>query len=185
MTRDPRRNPDRARKDVAAFEFFYRTNYQPVSRYVLRRVPLDSHDDVVASVFVVAWKKFASCVNPSLPWLYRIASFEVAHERRRLARRSGSDSLRDSDVVSVQPSLDDNDLGVSFRHLSKSDVELLRLLFVEELSREDAAMVLGCTTNALNVRLHRARTRLIDTMHRVSWTPVDIETITEEIKEAQ
>ncbi|HEY1762738.1 MAG TPA: sigma factor-like helix-turn-helix DNA-binding protein [Acidimicrobiales bacterium] len=94
------------------------------------------------------------------------------------------DSVRDWDIVSVQPSLDDNDLGVSFRQLSTSDVELLRLLFVEELSREDAAMVLGCTTGALNVRLHRARTRLIDTMHRVSWTPVDIETMTEDIKEA-
>lgn len=183
MNDDPRRNPDRGQKDVAAFEFFYRTHYQSVSRYVLRRLPLDSHDDVVASVFVVAWKKFSSCRDPSLPWLYRIASFEVAHERRRLARRPRTETVQDHDVISVQHSLNDEDIGVSLRQLSKSDVELLRLLFVEQLSREDAATVLGCTTEALNVRLHRARTRLADTMHRVSWASFEGGTFSMDIKE--
>jgi RNA polymerase sigma-70 factor (ECF subfamily) len=174
---------DRKRKDAALFELFYRTHFQSVSRYVLRRLPLDSHDDVVASVFVVAWKKFDSNPEPSLPWLYRIASFEVAHERRRLARQPKTESVRDVDVVSVQPSLDDNELGLSLRQLSKGDVELLRLLFVEELSREDAAMVLGCTTGTLSVRLHRARARLVDTMHRISWASIESEDFATEAKE--
>lgn len=183
MSKDPRRNPERERNDVAAFELFYRTHHQSVSRYVLRRLPLDSHDEVVASVFVVAWKKFASCLDPSLPWLYRIASFEVSHERRRLTRRPRTETVQDHDIVSVQHSLDDNDLGVSLQQLPESDVELLRLLFVEELSREDAATVLDCTTDALNVRLHRARARLSDTMHRVSWGSVDGGAFSEDFKE--
>lgn len=185
MTREPRRNVDHGRRDIAAFELFYRMNYRSVSRYALRRLPLDSHDDIVASTFAIAWKKFSSCDNPSLPWLYRIASFEVAHERRRLARHPKSGSIQDFDIVSDPSSLDDsNDLGISLQQLSESDVELLRLLFVEELSREDAAVVLGCTTQALNVRLHRARTRLIDTMHRVS-SSVNNEVGTQETGEAE
>ncbi len=69
------------------FEAFYNEHYGAVSRYVARRVPTSSHDEVVAAVFVVAWRKFVSTTSPSLAWLYRVASYEVAHERRRLGRQ--------------------------------------------------------------------------------------------------
>ena len=69
------------------FEDFYNEHYAAISRYVARRVPTSSHDEVVAAAFVVAWRKFDLITSPSLAWLYRIVSYEVAHERRRLGRR--------------------------------------------------------------------------------------------------
>jgi DNA-directed RNA polymerase specialized sigma24 family protein len=80
------------------FEEFYRLHFAALSRYVTRRLPASSHDEVMAAAFVIAWKKFASVESPSLSWLYRIASFEIAHERRRLGRTPGSVELSDLNV---------------------------------------------------------------------------------------
>ena len=34
----------------------------------------------------MAWEKYSTVDNPSLPWLIRIASFEVANARRKQSR---------------------------------------------------------------------------------------------------
>ena len=44
--------------------------------------------------------------------------------------------------------------------LASKDQEVLRLVTWDELSNEEAAQVLGCSTNALAIRLHRARQHL-------------------------
>jgi len=41
-----------------AFERLFREHYASVARYVARRLPRESRDDVVAATFVVAWRKF-------------------------------------------------------------------------------------------------------------------------------
>jgi RNA polymerase sigma-70 factor, ECF subfamily len=167
------------------FELFYRTHYRAISHYVLRRVPFDSHDDVVSSVFVVAWRKYSLTSEPSLAWLYRIASNEVAHERRRLARQPRLRELRDDDISANPPDPKSNVIALALRRLHDRDVELLRLIVVEELSREEAATVLRCTVETLNVRLHRARIRFANALDRVSFLPIDDSVTLENWKEAQ
>lgn len=151
-------------KVLRQFEDFYRNNLSALSRYVARRVPPSSHDEVVAAAFVAAWKKFASVETPSLPWLYRIASFEVSHERRRLGRTPMSVELPDLRATDEFDLADVIDISKAFAALSASDQEVLRLIYWESLSRSDAAEVLGCSVNALNVRLHRAHSRLRTTI---------------------
>src|ERR1700722_12181309 len=87
-TMKPIRRHDKDAEHLSRTEFeeFYRSHYNAISRYVARRLPASSHDEVVAEAFVVAWRKFATAAEPSLPWLYRIAKYEVTHERRRLGR---------------------------------------------------------------------------------------------------
>ena len=46
--------------------------------------------------------------------------------------------------------------------LGPGDAELLQLLAWEQLSHAQAAVVLGCSVNAVAIRLHRARHRLAD-----------------------
>lgn len=147
-------------RTLRRFEEFYRDNVSALSRYVARRVPSSSRDEVVAAAFVAAWKKFASVDAPSLPWLYRIASFEVSHERRRLGRAPVSVELPDLRVTDEFDLEDVIDISKSFAALSTGDQEVLRLIYWEGLSRSAAAEVLGCSVNAFNVRLHRAHSRL-------------------------
>ena len=148
------------------FEEFYRLHFAALSRYVTRRLPASSHDEVVAAAFVIAWKKFASVETPSLPWLYRIASFEVAHERRRLGRVPESVELSDLNVSDKYDLEDVMDISSAFTKLSENDQEILRLLYWEDLTRPEISEVLGCSVNALNVRIHRALERLRATLRR-------------------
>ena len=160
MGQEPRPAEPPDGSTLRRFEQFYRDNISALSRYVARRVPTSSRDEVVAAAFVAAWKKFASVDAPSLPWLYRIASFEVSHERRRLGRTPVSVELPDLRATDEFDVEDVIDISKAFTALSPSDQEVLRLIYWEGLSRSDAAEVLGCSVNALNVRLHRAQARL-------------------------
>jgi RNA polymerase sigma factor (sigma-70 family) len=142
------------------FEEFYRLHFTALSRYVTRRLPASSHDEVIAAAFVVAWKKFASVKSPSLPWLYRIAGFEVAHERRRLGRMPQAVELSDVSVIDKFALEDVMDISSAFTQLNESDQEVLRLLYWEDLTRPEIAEILGCSINTLNVRIHRALERI-------------------------
>jgi RNA polymerase sigma-70 factor (ECF subfamily) len=159
MEHTPRAANERA---VAHFEDFFRDHYQRLAQYVARRVPAPHVDDVVSTTFVVAWKKFDRVENPSLPWLFRIASYEVANQRRAL-RNIGAIVTLDTTEEIRQEILDDfdgTDVIGALHRLSDDDQELLRLVHWDGLSRAEVAEVLNATVNATNVRYHRALQRL-------------------------
>jgi len=152
--------------DPLAFERLFREHYASVARYVARRLPQESLDDVVSSTFVVAWRKFDHVEGPNLLWLYRIAGYEVAHERRRLARHPQREILGDLELTDSHPLEEVIDLAFAFSQLSEDDAELLRMIHWEQLERSDVAELLGCTVNTLNVRYHRAKDRLAAAIRR-------------------
>jgi DNA-directed RNA polymerase specialized sigma24 family protein len=76
--------------------------------------------------------------------------------------------LNDLDLTDRHPLEDVIDLSTALGQLSENDVEMLRLLHWEGLGRSDAAEVLGCSVNTLNVRYHRAVAKLASTLHRFS-----------------
>ena len=123
---------------------------------------------MVAAAFVVAWRKFATVTSPSLAWLYRIASYEVAHERRRLGHQPRFTELDDLSLIDTVPLDEVFDVSKAFSQLSESDGELLRLVYWENLSRTDIAEVLGTSVNAVNVRHHRALDRLSGAISRLN-----------------
>lgn len=148
---------------LAQFEVFFRAYYERLSLYVARRVPSAGVDDVVAASFVVAWKKFAVVESPSLPWLFRIASYEVANHRRTLRRFAGNVTLElvgDAPTRGGTDKFDGSQVISAMQRLSGFDQEILRLIHWEGLTRIEVAEVLDLTTNAVNVRHHRALQRL-------------------------
>jgi RNA polymerase sigma factor (sigma-70 family) len=151
-----------------AFEAFYNDHYGAISRYVARRVPASSHDEVVAAAFVVAWRKFSAASSPSLAWLYRIARYEVAHELRRLGRQPQFGELNELHLIDTTPLEELFDVSRAFSQLSENDAELLRLVYWENLSRNEIAEVFGLSVNAVNVRFHRALDRLSGTLNRLA-----------------
>jgi len=133
--------------------------------------------DVVSATFVVAWRKFDHVEGPNLLWLYRIAGYEVAHERRRLARHPQREILGDLGLTDSLPLEEVIDLAFAFSQLSEDDADLLRMIHWEQLERSDVAELLGCTVNTLNVRYHRAKERLVTAIrqpHRVAEYPQQI-----------
>lgn len=134
-----------------------------VYAYARRRVGATAAPDVVAEVFTVVVASPAKVPDDALPWLYRTAWNVIMNHRRRDGRqRSLPDRLPraslgvdPADVVSER----DRVLG-ALDGLSAKDREALLLVAWEGLDGERAARAAGCSVNAFQVRLHRARRRL-------------------------
>jgi RNA polymerase sigma-70 factor (ECF subfamily) len=141
------------------FEELYRQYAGRVRAYALRRTAATAADDVVAEVFVVAWRRRDDVPDPSLPWLLAVARRVLANqrrsERRAIALRA---RLQSAPVPTVAPNVDHRVLR-ALADLSERDRELLMLIAWEGLSVTEAATVLGARPGTIAVRLHRARER--------------------------
>lgn len=145
---------------LSEFERLFQSCYEPVFRYAARRVSPDAVQDVVSDTFLVAWRRFDDLHGEPLPWLLGIARGVSANHLRGAQRRLAL-LERISREPQPEPSqLRDDVLLSALAGLSEVDREALLLVSWEGLSNRDAARVVGCTTTAFAVRLHRARRRL-------------------------
>jgi RNA polymerase sigma factor (sigma-70 family) len=151
---------------------WYRTVYDAHATslldYFLRRVGQDHAHDLVAEVFLVAWRRRAIAPDePDLrPWLFMVAGNVLRNHHRGAARRMRlHERLRASARTAVSkqpPEQSDTDalLRWALAQLREPDREILRLTAWEGCTTDELATVLGCSANAAAVRLHRARRRL-------------------------
>lgn len=160
--------PSAAQRFVELFD----DHHGSVSRYVHRRVGRDAAQDVVAEVFLTAWRHLDRAPAAPLPWLYRIAGNAIANHGRAEQRRSRLITRIASCDYDAHSSLwqggdpapavaEADRVAVALRQLSPRDREALRLIAWEDLSVADAAAAMGCSLAAMKVRLHRARRRLV------------------------
>ena len=160
--------PQVSREDHAKFEAFYLSNYKPIYAYVHRRV-LQTSDvpDIVSEVFAVAWRRFGDL--PASPqdrlWLFGVAQKCLLEHYRRRSHR-----LRLLSHLAAQPnrielldtSVDPQHLRVraALQELRPFDREVVLLVYWDGLSHAEAACVLGCSVNAVALRIKKAKVRL-------------------------
>jgi RNA polymerase sigma-70 factor (ECF subfamily) len=158
------------------FEAMFRTTYERVYAYALRRADRADVEDVVAETYAVAWRRFDVIPPDPLPWLYAVARRALAnfrrsgHRRARLARRIASETPP-SRIVEPDPGERLEDAVVmrsALRALKEADREMLMLVAWEGLDTERASIALGISRQAFALRLHRARNRLEAEVARVS-----------------
>jgi RNA polymerase sigma factor (sigma-70 family) len=148
------------------FRRCYEANFAAVYRYVAARERDRAEvGDVVSEVFAVAWRRRSA--SPAIAderlWLLGVARRVLADHwrsgsrRRRLALRLAAEpvagaGLSDDELVER--------VDAAMSVLGEREREALRLVAWDDLSRIEAAEVLGCSVNALNLRIHRALRRL-------------------------
>ena len=147
------------------FEEFFRTHYGRVRRYVARRTSAGLVDDVTSAAFTVAWRKFDTVDEPSIAWVIRIASLELANVRRKELRRHGRERSWLERPAAPVAATDHEMLAAALDDLSDTDREIVRLVHWDELARGEIAEVLGISVGAVNVRYHRALSRLEARLH--------------------
>jgi RNA polymerase sigma factor (sigma-70 family) len=148
------------------FEALYRGSYREIFAYVLRRTGGDTESvaDLVAEVFVVALRKQDTI--PPAPedrlWLYGVARRVVLDHQRRDKRWLRLQSQLQQKASSEADTHSDSRLRVqsALEKLRAVDREVLQLVIWEGLSHAEAGQVLGITSNAVALRLHKARSRL-------------------------
>lgn len=156
------------------FEELFRLYAGAVRTYAARRGCVDDAEDVVAEVFVVAWRKLDKLPEDPLPWLLAVARRVLANRRRGDARRVAlqdrlSGELSTSQGTEGLPAVD-GAVALALAALDERDRELLLLVAWDGLRHADAARVLGLRTGTLTVRLHRARRRFARTLAEVDQT---------------
>lgn len=152
------------------FRALYLAHYQQVYMYFRRRTDVETARDGTADTFLVAWRRFDELPSEdrTLPWLYGTARRVLANQWRSRRR---SDRLQEKLTgMGSSPQPGPEDIVVPAAHvqavldalgrLRRDDCEIIRLAEWEGLSHREIATVLGCTTHAVDQRMHRARGRL-------------------------
>ena len=153
---------------VERFQALYAEHHRRVYAYAVSMAGRQLADEVVSEVFLVAWRRFADVPTPAVPWLLTVARHVIGSQFRAAARQQSISAELRAWVTEAQLAAPDVADEVSERiavlaalaALPEADRELLTLVAWHGLKPNEAAQVVGCSTAAYFVRLHRARRRL-------------------------
>lgn len=151
------------------FHRLYQANFQPVQAYAVNRLgPADDVPDVVAEVFTTGWRRLADIPPPPGDrfWLYGTARRVIARRYRSasrlhnlLGRLAAEQQPREQSLVWAQDQAQEH-LLAAVGELKPADREALLLVHWEQLTYAEAAETLGCSVNAVGIRVHKAKARL-------------------------
>jgi RNA polymerase sigma-70 factor (ECF subfamily) len=151
------------------FAAFYAAHYRPIAAYIRRRVPEDTAQDVLAQVFTLAWRRFDHVPPPpgDRLWLFGVARHTVADQQRSARRRLRLQARLAREAAVAPWAGPDTDpryelVTAAIAALRPKDREALLLVLWDGLSHAEAAAVLNCTPNALELRYRRARNAIRD-----------------------
>jgi RNA polymerase sigma-70 factor, ECF subfamily len=105
-----------------------------VFTFARRRVPADEAEDVVAEVFLVAWRRREEIPAVPLPWLLGVARRVLANRRRSHERMDALVDRLAQEALLARGRPDELDLGAlrALASLSRPDQEILLLVMGED-----------------------------------------------------
>lgn len=149
---------------VVWFEQLFAATYDDLLRYARRRVGPVAAPDVVAEVFLTAWRRRADYDHDTARlWLFGVARRTVANADRSTLRARQL-SIRAAQLATEEPDLADTVITHMRVHdvlaaLPDAQAEALRLVAWDGFSLGEAAAIAGCSSATFRVRLFRARRR--------------------------
>lgn len=153
--------------DLGPLERLHTEHAGAVRAFVRRRIGDADADEVVADVFVVAWRRLDELPEDPRTWLLGTARRMLAN-RHRTARRQRALYEELAREAHRAPGTDADpghgtEGGVVLRALASlpaRDREVLLLVTWDGLTLAEAAEVLGIASSGVSMRVHRARRRL-------------------------
>ena len=148
---------------------------EPARRYLLRRTDAATADDVLSETLLVCWRRLDELPtepDQTIPWVIVVARNLLANAQRAERRRTrlvGKIIALDPPASVVDDASPDGSADAhahadavrdALTQLRSADAELLRLWAWDHLESPQLATVLGISSNAAAIRLHRAKTRL-------------------------
>ncbi|MEU8238459.1 sigma-70 family RNA polymerase sigma factor [Actinoplanes missouriensis] len=152
----------------AAFRELFEAAYDDLLCFVERRTHPAVADDVVAEVFLTAWRRFddvPDTLSDARAWLFTAAHHTLRNRQRseqrrqnltlRILREPDDPGHAEADGVAARV-----DLVRAWNRLPVTDQEVLTLTVFEGLTGAQAAALLNISRPAFSLRLLRARRRL-------------------------
>ena len=144
---------------------------EPARRYLLRRTDTATADDVLSETLLVCWRRLDELPaepDQTIPWVIVVARNLLANAQRAERRRSRlvgkiialNPPASVVDDAGSEGAVDTELVRDALTQLRSVDAEMLRLWAWDGLESPQLATVLGISSNAAAIRLHRAKTRL-------------------------
>lgn len=153
------------------FGALFRAHITEISRFLARRLPADQVDDVAGDLFEIAWNKRSSIpAGLELPWLYKTARYLISNLRRKESGRAAIFSALAEPVAAPSAesiALADLELSEAWAKLNEKEREALALWALDGFEPKEIAVALGLTTNAVNIRLSRAKKNLLTNLENL------------------
>ncbi len=157
---------------VERFRSIYDDTYDDIVRYCRRRVSDADVADAVSETYLTAWRRLDELpdADSARLWLFGVARNVIANLHRTRDRRDRLDlrlSTQPHKTTTPSPEsavVDETGVIAALATLRPADAELLRLIAWEGLTHAETGVVLGCSANAVGIRLHRARARLAEAL---------------------
>jgi RNA polymerase sigma-70 factor (ECF subfamily) len=168
--------------DRGSFDALVKRHKEPIYRFIRRYVGhTDDAYDVLQECFIAAWRGMPKYepARPFLPWLRQIAlnkcrDFGRRQTVRRILLRAFSEERPAEQVPADQGASDALADAERLAELDKAIAGLpafykepLLLTVVSGLSHQDAAKILKTTSKAVEMRLYRARRKILDALSRL------------------
>jgi RNA polymerase sigma-70 factor (ECF subfamily) len=160
--------------DEAAFAELAQ-RYGPRLRYYLQKAfgRMDGAEDAFQDVWFTVFRKVRDLADPGAfrTWLYRIAQNRACGElrKRRPAFRPMEEAEQVTDASAPEPDFSPEDgqrIHRALDDLAPEHREVLVLRFLEEMTYEDIAAVIGCQIGTVKSRLHYAKQALRRVLER-------------------
>jgi len=177
---------DASRADPERFAEIYDAHFATVHGYVERRLGRDAADDLTAETFLIAFRQrdgYDLTRDSARPWLYGIATNLVGRHRRtelsryRMLARTGVDSTVQSHEDRVADRVSAGRLRIeivrALGRLSKGDRDVVLLMALADLTRDEIATALAIPYGTVGSRLHRARRKLRQALPAVLWSETE------------
>lgn len=152
--------------DADAFGDLYERHMMSIFRYVYYRIgEVREAEDLTETIFVKAWRalpKFKFGKSSFRTWIYRVAQntlidhYRTQKEELELPEDTplkSSSPLPEEQVIEMERS---EQISKAIQRLNPQHQEVLMLRFINEMSHEEAAQVMGKSTGAVRVLQYRA-----------------------------
>ncbi len=166
------------RQDPTAFQDLIDLYGDPIRNLIGRLMAFDPEmEDVFQSTLIQVWRKIGSFKNQSSlkTWITRIAITQSRnHQRsvRRWMRRLEASWKMESTGTQVSSDSEHQEdprwesIQSAMKHLPYRDREILVLVYLQGNSVQELALAMNEKTNTLEVRLHRAKKLLKQTIEK-------------------
>lgn len=151
-------------EDETWFSRIWEEDHARILRYVARRVAASEIDDAVAAVFQTLWRRRRDVDHdaPATGWLFAVARLETMSRSRAQRRRNIlfiKAASRFEEGTYTEPNIPDTEVADVLATVGQKDREVLELAYWDDLSVSEIATTLGCSVEAAQKRLERARER--------------------------
>ena len=167
--------------EAEAFGLLYDHYLPPIYRFVLFRVShREEAEDITHQTFLKAWERIEQYESKGYPfgsWLYRIARNTIIDSHRRANPQVNIEEVTSYLAAEEQSQSDFLDMKIEWellltamRELKEVEQEVLILRFVEDLTHQEAAEIVGKSEGAVKLIQHRALKNLKGILKKMDST---------------